>query len=550
MEKRFIIALFLITLVVILSNEYLWKQEPVQKPEEQSTEQTQKDSISKAKRETPITDTIGISEEKETEQVQKELQSIKQDSVKTSEIIVIDTELYRAKFSTKGAKLISWQLKEHLDMSSEEEEWLELIPQNEGGALQTGFSLTGDLSDYIFDVNQKNVSLKQGDSTAVVFTLGASDWKFHKKYIFYGDQYQFRMDFKFDGVNPSQIGDYSVLWNSGLNVTEKNEKDDLGYFSGFGYKDKEYEEEKLKDIQKKDKIALEGNIKWAGLKTKYFTGVMIPQNFEANKVTYKGQEDESEIFLQLDGNYTSGYMVNNSFLIYLGPIDYDRLMAINETLENVVDIGGILKFLKLGILKFFIWLYGIIPNYGIVIIIFSVLTKILFYPFSRKSYRSMREMSKIQPKMNEIKEKYKDNPKKQQEEMMALYKEHGVSPFSGCLPLLPQMPVFFALFRVLRSTIELRSAQFIPYWIPDLSQPDKFHLLPIMMGIAMFLQQKISPTSSAGGSAAGQQKMLSYFMPIFLTVIFFNFPSGLVLYWFTNNLMTIAQQYQIKKSAT
>lgn len=549
MEKRFIIALFLITLVVILSNEYLWKQEPVKKSEEQP-EYVQKDSISKEKKETPISDTIGISEKKETEQVRKELESIQQDSTKTSEMIVIDTELYRAKFSTKGANLISWQLKEHLDMSSEEEKWLELIPQNENGALQTGFSLTGDLSEYIFDVNQKNVTLKQGDSTSVTFTLGASDWKFYKRYIFYGDQYQFRMDFKFEGVNPSQIGDYSVLWTSGLTVTEKNEKDDLGYFSGFGYKDKEYEEKDLKDIQKKDKIALEGNIKWAGLRTKYFTSVMIPQNFEANKVMYQGEEDESEIFLQLDGNYTSGYMVNNSFLVYLGPIDYDRLMAIDETLENVVDIGGILKFLKLGILKLFIWLYGIIPNYGIVIIIFSVLTKILFYPFSRKSYRSMREMSKIQPKMNEIKEKYKDNPKKQQEEMMALYKEHGVSPFSGCLPLLPQMPVFFALFRVLRSTIELRSAQFIPYWIPDLSQPDKLHLLPIMMGLAMFLQQKISPTSSAGGSAASQQKMLSYFMPIFLTVIFFNFPSGLVLYWFTNNLMTIAQQYQIKKSAT
>jgi YidC/Oxa1 family membrane protein insertase len=198
-----------------------------------------------------------------------------------------------------------------------------------------------------------------------------------------------------------------------------------------------------------------------------------------------------------------------------------------------------------------------VQNYGISIIILTILIKILFWPLTHKSYVSMKEMQKIQPLMAKIRDRYKDDREQMQREMMNLYKTYKVNPMGGCLPMLIQIPVFFALYKILSIAIELRQAPFM-LWIDDLSQPDRLFNFPfsipfmsapagipvltLLMGASMFLQQKMSPPP---GDPA-QAKMMM-FLPILFTVMFINFPSGLVLYWLVNNVISIGQQYRIKK---
>jgi YidC/Oxa1 family membrane protein insertase len=195
-----------------------------------------------------------------------------------------------------------------------------------------------------------------------------------------------------------------------------------------------------------------------------------------------------------------------------------------------------------------IWLHGFIPNYGVVIIIISVLAKILFYPLTRSSVRSMKAMQKLAPRMQEIKEKHKGDPQRMQAETMALYKEHKVNPLGGCLPILVQMPVFIALYSVLANSITLRQASFVG-WINDLSVPDTIaviagfgiHVLPVLMFLTTLLQQRLTPVTDP------RQKMIGYMMPVVMLFIFYSFPAGLNLYWTVTNALQVGQQWWIHR---
>ena len=234
-----------------------------------------------------------------------------------------------------------------------------------------------------------------------------------------------------------------------------------------------------------------------------------------------------------------------------------------EILKNAGhDLGKALNFGMFTVLaKPCVWLmnrlYSVIPNYGIAIIILTILIKIVLWPLGSKSYKSMSEMKKIQPLMKEIREKHKNDKKKMNEEVMGLYRTYKINPLGGCLPMVVQLPVFFALYRMLYQAIELRHAPFF-LWIDDLSAPDRlFHfsfsipfmeppygipVLTIIMGATMLLQQKMSPPMGD----PTQAKMMM-FMPLIFTFIFINFSSGLVLYWLVNNVLSISQQYYIQK---
>jgi YidC/Oxa1 family membrane protein insertase len=244
------------------------------------------------------------------------------------------------------------------------------------------------------------------------------------------------------------------------------------------------------------------------------------------------------------------------YTLYLGPRDLDILKEIGSQLEASVDFGWTDVIAKplLYALRFFNQYVG---NYGVAIIILTVLVKILFWPLTHKSYQSMKEMQKIQPLMAKIRERYKDNREQMNKEMMALYRTYKVNPMGGCLPMVIQIPVFFALFRILGSAIELRHAPFM-LWINDLAAPDRLFSFPfeipfmspphgipvltLLMGASMFIQQKMTPTP--GDATQAKVMML---MPIIFTAMFINFPSGLVLYWLVNNILSIGQQYRILK---
>ena len=213
--------------------------------------------------------------------------------------------------------------------------------------------------------------------------------------------------------------------------------------------------------------------------------------------------------------------------------------------------SGFSQNLRVYVLK---WLYNYIHNYGVAIILLTILIKIVFWPLTQKSFKSMQKMKKIQPKIAQVREKYKDDREKLNQELMGLYNTYKVNPMGGCLPMVLQIPVFIALYRMLNTAVELRHEPFL-WWINDLTAPDRLNIgfeipylggipvLTILMGVSMFAQQKMTPSS---GDPRQEQIML--LMPVIFTVFFINFPSGLVLYWLVNNILSIVQQYWINRN--
>jgi YidC/Oxa1 family membrane protein insertase len=240
--------------------------------------------------------------------------------------------------------------------------------------------------------------------------------------------------------------------------------------------------------------------------------------------------------------------------LYLGPKDLAFLKQADHDLASAVDYGWF-DFLAKPMLYALKWLYKYTHNYGVAIILITVIIKIVFWPLTHKSYKSMQGMKKLQPKMNALREKYKDNREKLNEELMALYKTYKVNPMGGCLPMVLQIPVFFALYRMLYSSVDLLHQPFM-LWVNDLTSPDRLNVgfaipyvgglpvLTLLMGASMFLQQKMTPST---GDPRQEKMMLM--MPVIFTVMFINFPSGLVLYWLVNNILSIAQQYLINRQA-
>ena len=295
-----------------------------------------------------------------------------------------------------------------------------------------------------------------------------------------------------------------------------------------------------------------GDFEWVALRSKYFAAVLIPSGgCEAIKLENLAGGGENigvkipSFSIQRDGTFRTG------FKIYIGPQKPEELKKAGESLGKIIDLGfwqPIAKVLDF-LLKMF---FRIVGNYGWAIVLLSLSVKIVFYPLTHRSFEGMRkmqeDMKQLEPKIKALKEKYANNQQKINKETMALYRREGVNPMSGCkgcFPMLLQMPVFFALYAVLYNSIDLRDAHFIG-WIHDLSAADPFYVLPILMGISMFWQQKqtgmgTSPTQQE------QQKMMSWMMPIFLTFIFFRLPAGVVLYWFSFNIFTSLQQLLIKR---
>jgi YidC/Oxa1 family membrane protein insertase len=355
---------------------------------------------------------------------------------------------------------------------------------------------------------------------------------------------------------------YSLGWECGLAATEADPRQDERRFAALGRIGDEFYQAPMTKFGKETRRAYEGTIVWAGARTKYFLSTLITEPENRNTGTLALLGDRSKGFV----GYSIGYpfrgdprLVEDAFTWYMGPLDMKALKGYGIGLEKTIDLGR-LRFLSVGILKLMVWMARFIPNYGVVIIILSVLTKLLFYRLTHKSFKAMKDMQRIQPKLKEIQEKYKGDRDRLNKEVMKLYKEAGVSPLGGCLPLLLQMPVFIALYNVLSNTIELRNAPFVS-WINDLSSPDvlftfgskipflgsEFHLLPILMGGAMVYQSRLTGSPTGDTVPAAQTKMMNYLMPVIFTIFFYGMPSGLVLYWLVNNVLSIVQQYYVQK---
>ncbi len=490
--------------------------------------------------------------------------------------ITVVTPLFQITLSKAGGDIRSVQLFEYETASRP----VELLPQNLLGAGMGKLWLRGEdrdlaLSQYRFeaylsgvgaalpDGYRISVNAADGETELVFRAVGTDGDAISRSYRFFSDSYLVEAGVRFSTATFPFAR--QVAWDFGLGMasTEKNKLDDYQNFQASVRLGEETHKHKPSHYSEGKTDIYPGMVNWASLQTKYFTVALIPEKPLGGEVVVTGEKQTHRITtkVSLPATDARGYG-EQKVTLYLGPLDFGILKSVGVGLEKNINMGW--KFFRpvsWVILWSLIGLYKLIPNYGVVIILISIFTKVLFYRLTHKSFKSMKDMQDLQPKLQALKEKYKDDRQKMSQETMRLYKEAGVNPLGGCLPLLLQMPVFIALFSVLKFTIEVRQAHFFG-WITDLSQQDvltylpfalpiigrEVSILPLLMGAAMVLQTKIGG-SMTPGSVSTQPKLFNYMLPIVFTVIFYKMPSGLVLYWFINNILTIAQQYYINKDS-
>jgi len=434
--------------------------------------------------------------------------------------IAIENNLYSAVFTTKGGAIKSITLKQYKDKKGNP---ITL----KGDDLIPPFSIGTD-DDLLFsDVNFAVIGtdVKMGpmlDKAILIFEYASAEHSIRRTYVFKNNAYEMELKDEVSGL-PS----YWINIGRGFGI---HERDESVHYGPVLLRDAERMEFTAKKLSE-PKSFREG-VKWIAQEDKYFFSSIIPKSQTEETKVWAKNGDALIAFKMLQGA--------NSYLIYTGPKEYDRLKEFNIGLEHIIDFGffSILARPLFWLMKAF---YNIIPNYGVSIVILTILLRIPFIPLINKGQKSMKKLQDIQPRMAEIREKYKKDPQKMQKEIMELYKKHKVNPMGGCLPLLLQIPVFFALYKVLLIAIELRGASFM-LWINDLSAKDPYYILPIIMGATMVIQQKMTPSAME----PTQQKIMML-MPIIFTFMFLTFPSGLVLYWLVNNILSIAQQFYMNK---
>ena len=441
-------------------------------------------------------------------------------------LITVDTPLYSAVISSRGGTIKAWKLKDYKDDNGSDIVLTKKDPRIP--PLAMGFGRNIDFKEIDFDVvsGKKNISLgKNRREGTLLLTFRKGSISITRTFKFYADDY--RVDI-IDNV--SGLKDYWITLGSGFGVAGTK-----GYRSHSGpviLKDADRIE--IKPAKLKEPKSYTEGLRWVAQEDKYFFSALVPIETPATGRVWRDGSGEVLVGLNVPGG-------KRRFLLYAGPKDHNRLKGYGVGLEYIIDFGffSILARPLFWILKFF---YKIIGNYGWAIILLTIVVRIPFIPIVNKGQKSMKKLQALQPKMNEVRQKYKKDPQKMQKEMMELYKKYKVNPMSGCLPMLIQIPVFFALYKVLLIAIELRGAPFI-FWIHDLSEKDPYYILPIVMGITMFVQQKMTPAT--GGNP--QQQKFMQFMPIIFTFLFLSFPSGLVLYWLVSNLLSIAQQFYVNR---
>jgi YidC/Oxa1 family membrane protein insertase len=468
--------------------------------------------------------------------------------------VTVETNLYSAVISETGGGFKSFRLKDYNETPEPDSELKELVQTDSVRELPLYFSWGVEPSRAQippYKADRESIDAMAGQvQTLTMKASMSSGLEFTRTLVFEPENYLIKMTVEID--NPTQTALQGAPY---LSLTNQpfSQQAQRYFFSGpAALVDGKLEEVKTGDLEKGSKT-LKGNITWVAYEGTYFMTGIIPEQKEEQAVKLSADGDKTTILLtgpeeviQAQGH------LQYEYLIYFGPKKISTLQEVGHDLERAINFGWFDKLARpaLYLLNFFYQYFG---NYGVAIILVTVLIKILFWPIAQKGLKSMKNMQKIQPKMAKLKEKYKNDKTRLNEEMMGLYKTYKVNPLGGCLPMLLQIPVFFALYKVLLQAIELRHAPFM-LWISDLSAPDRLMIgvdipylgglpvLTLLMGGSMFLQQRMTPSP-----ADPTQAKIMMFLPVIFTFMFLNFASGLVLYWLINNLLTIGQQYVINR---
>ncbi|MCX8031699.1 MAG: membrane protein insertase YidC [Thermodesulfovibrionales bacterium] len=438
--------------------------------------------------------------------------------------IIIENNLYTAVFTTRGASIKTITFKNYKDKSGN---FITLRGDETLSPLALGIDENFQFSNLIFNSTSSNIKLDGSNPTAsLVFEYSSPEISIRRTFTFTNNDYSFILKDEVKGIN-----NYWITIGKDFGIYEK---EDSVHHGPVVLKDADRIEFTSADLVKSGAKSYNQGLKWIAQEDKYFFSSIVPKTPIIDSKVWSSHGNAIVALKMPEGS--------NEYFIYSGPKEYDRLKKYGVGLEHIIDFGlfSILAIPLFWVMKFF---YNIFHNYGLAIIMLTILTRIPFIPIINRGMTSMKKVQEIQPKMLEIREKYKKDPQKMNQELMALYKKHKVNPFGGCLPILLQIPVFFALFKILSISIELRGAPFM-LWITDLSSKDPYYILPIIMGVTMVIQQKMTPSTMDP-----KQQKLMMLLPIIFTFLFFTFPSGLVLYWLVNNILGIAQQFYMNRKA-
>ena len=544
MDRNTLLAFFLIAFVLILTPNYLkfFSPETIE-----SSDLDSENSVPEIEPTKPESDTKLSLENKNS----FFKTSNQRDTEET--LFTVENDLYKAVLSSLGGGTFkSFLFKGYFDHDSQNVNLINsLLLENLAIKARR---LDGEPLNLKSSWENKNLYKEGyiGKETIFNFFYEVSKGAYIKKSLtFYPDSYKVLCSIDASSVPNRVLSDETSFgWVGGLSPTEKNIDDDHVYFKTYASLGGEQEDLKVKEGKPETKT-FNGYVDWTAIRTKYFVVAVLPEDpSSTRKVSISGEKNSEEVYSSM---ITFNTYKKSDFELYIGPLEYSRIKSLGRDLESIMDFGwAFVRPISKAVLYTLTKMHVYIPNYGFILIIFSVLIKLIVYPLTKKSYQSTAAMQKIQPELTSIRDKYKNNPQKLNQAQMQLYKKRGVNPLGGCLPMLIQMPLLFALFVVFRTTIELRAEPFI-WWIKDLSTPDAvinlpFHIpiygshvaiLPVFMVVSMFIQQKMM---SGGAMQQPQQKTMQYFMTGFFFLMFNSFPSGLNLYYTLFNVLTILQQ--------
>jgi len=554
MEKRLILAIVLSFLVLFLYQLIFVK--PAQKPEirPQKTQAQVNQPATPSEAKTPAAEPLPAVKDKKEERPGEVLED------NTEKTIKVETPLYVAEWSNRGGTLRSWKLKHHLkslpSKNEPETEWLDLVP---GSAAKTGLypfalkvenqELSEKLNQALYRVNGGDLSLAGEQTGSLIFEYSdGNNVSIIKEFVFNGQDYNFKVRtiLEVNGQESKPI----LLWGPGIGTLSPEElKQKFSANRGVAFlsqKDNKVFRLLEKKISLENEAQRFAGLTWAAYEENYFASIFLfgPEGSQAFAYRLDLNEQQADGKTVMVPYYYLG--LANPVEAYLGPKEYDRLKAYGHQTKKIINFGffGGVAELLLVATKFF---HRYFPNWGLAIIIMTLIIKIIFFPLTYSSTKSMARMQELQPKIKALRAKYKkakqdmEQRRQMNEELMQLYKEHGINPASGCLPLLIQLPVFWGFFRMLVVAVEFRHSPFV-FWIKDLSVRDPFYVTPVLMGVTQYISQKMTPSTAD----PAQQKMM-LLMPFIFTIFFMNFQAGLVLYWLTNNVLQIAQQAIMNK---
>ena len=470
--------------------------------------------------------------------------------------IIVESDFFRAVFANRGAELVSWQLKEYLSAGQP----VELIPQTPPADEPWPFTVAFEDDDLTYLADQalyrpSRSSIRLGDraETLTFDYEDASGFTLHKAYTFDPSTSPYVLRLTVEAKLEGEALETAVQWGPALGGVETAvsrfafRQGPRGLMYGRLSEGGVLSDPAVERLDRSDvavRPVYDGLLDFVGVDNHYFVAVALPQqrqvvaNYRAVQVLPQTPDEEARDLFAFDLRVPDGV---NDLAFFIGPKDFDVLERASAPLVRSIDFGW-LSVLVVPLHRSLKWVYGWVGNYGVAIILITLLVNIIIFPLRHKSVASMRKMQEIQPEMKAIQARYEHlkatDPEKQKmnQEVMALYRDRGVNPVSGCLPMVLTMPILFAFYRLLSMAIEIRGAPFV-LWITDLSVHDPLYVTPLIMGASMFVQQRLTPTQ-----ADPMQQRIMMFMPIMFTFMFLWAPSGLVIYWLTSNILGIGQQ--------